>query len=92
MHTCVGRASCNDYGYLSFKYLSYLKDKVLKSQNDERKKEIVSTNRDDNGDATGDGAPDGAKKQQDYLVCKRLTYCLGQCVNFSPSLRNLQRF
>ena len=33
---------------------------------------VLSTNRDDNGDATGDGAPDGAKKQQDYLVCKRL--------------------
>ena len=37
-----------------------------------KEKEILSTNRDDNGDATGDGAPDGAKKQQDYLVCKRL--------------------
>ena len=36
------------------------------------KKEMLSTNRDDNGDATGDGAPDGAKKQQDYLVCERL--------------------
>lgn len=23
--------------------------------------------RDDNGDATGDGAPDGAKKEQDHL-------------------------
>ena len=52
-------------------------------------KEMLSTNRDDNGDATGDGAPDGAKEQQDYLVCKRFTYCLGKCVNFSPSLRNL---
>ena len=37
-----------------------------------KEKEILSTNRDDNGDATGDGAPYGAKKQQDYLVCKRL--------------------
>ena len=43
-----------------------------------KEKEILSTNRDDNGDATGDGAPDGAKKQQDYLVCSGLTYFLGQ--------------
>ena len=33
-----------------------------------KEKEILSTNRDDNGDATGDGAPYGAKKQQDYLL------------------------
>ena len=54
-----------------------------------KEKEILSTNRDDNGDATGDGAPDGAKKQQDHLVYKRLTYYLGQYGNFSPSQRNL---
>ena len=40
--------------------------------------EILSTNRDDDGDATGDGAPDGAKQQQDHLFCKRLTCSHGQ--------------
>ena len=43
-----------------------------------KENEILITNRDDNGNATGDGAPDGAKKEQDHLIYKRLTYLLGQ--------------